>query len=137
MTVLESFDDPHLPERLVAIELLRHDAPDQVAQLPVEARSGERGVPEVVPEVEVRIVDPHRPAELKRHEPNLLPVARHRGQLARDHPREVLGRGWWTLEDGDRPDVHVAHRVFDVEKRCVERAHSVHESPPLVQRLGA
>jgi hypothetical protein len=71
MTVLESFDDPHLPERLVAIELLRHDAPDQVAQLPVEARSGERRVPEVVPEVEVRIVDPHRPAELKRHESNL------------------------------------------------------------------
>ena len=43
---------------------------------------GQRGVADVVAEVEVRVVDPHRPALAERHERELLPVARHQVQAA-------------------------------------------------------
>ena len=78
----------------------------------------------------MRIVDPHRPAELERHEPHLLAVPRHRRQLPGDHRLELLVARWRTLEHCDRADVHVADRVLDVEERRVERAHPVHGTPP-------
>ena len=64
-SVLESLDDPDLPERLRAVQLLCHDAPDQLAQLALAPRGGERGVAQVVLDVEVRVVHPHGPPELE------------------------------------------------------------------------
>ena len=57
--VLEALDQPHLPQRLGAVELLGEDARGQVLQLLLAARRGQRGVAHVVLEVEARVVDPH------------------------------------------------------------------------------
>jgi hypothetical protein len=75
----------------------------------------------VVREVEVRVVDPHRSADLARHEPHLLVVSRQHRQLAGDEVDQLLERGRRPLEDGARLDVHVCHTVFDVEEEAVER----------------
>jgi len=38
----------------------------------------------------VRVVDPDRPAELERHEPDHLPIPRDAGQPAVQHRHEVV-----------------------------------------------
>ena len=67
-TVGEALDDPCLPQRTVPVERLRHEPRHEPAQLGVAARRGQRGVTHVVRQVEVRVVDPHRPAQLQRDE---------------------------------------------------------------------
>ena len=59
---LEALHEPHLPERLRAVEPLGEDPPDQQRELVVVARRGQRGVADVVLEVEARVVHPHGPA---------------------------------------------------------------------------
>ena len=82
--VFEALHDPHLPERLRAVELLRHHPPDQVPQLGrCRPATAARSEPEVIAEVEVRVVDPHRPAQLERHGPDALPVPRARAASSR------------------------------------------------------
>ena len=88
VAAVETVDHPHLPQRLVPVELLRHHSADEIAELTIAPGRRERAVPEVVAEVEVRIVDPQRPAELQRHEPHLLAVrAAPRAACPRPSPR--------------------------------------------------
>jgi hypothetical protein len=72
----ETLDHPGLPERSVPIELDRHELRHQVVQLFFSTRSRQRRVTDVVGEVEVRVVDPHRSSELTGYEPHLLAVPR-------------------------------------------------------------
>ena len=138
VAVLETLDHPHLPQRLGAVELLRHHPADEVAQLLLAARRRQRGVAQVVAEVEVRVVDPHRPAELERHEAHLLAVARHERQLAGDHRR----RRRRTAAAGPRrsptePMCMWFDVVLDVQERRVQRAHAIdrHVTVPLPNRV--
>ena len=62
----EPLDEPELPERLCAVELLREDSGGQVAQLLLGAGRRQRGVAHVVLEVEGRIVHPEWAASLDR-----------------------------------------------------------------------
>src|SRR5437660_7678050 len=74
--VAETLDDPKLPQRLRAIELLRHDPARERLQLSVVARVRHSRVPHVVGEIEVGIVDPDRPVHDRYpHEP--LAIARY------------------------------------------------------------
>ena len=109
--VLEPFDHPDLPEGLRAVELLCHDAPDELAQLALASRRGQRSVAQVVLDVEVRVVHPDRPPQLEGDEPDLLAVARDEVELGVDHGHDVGERRRGPLEDGDRGDVHVGHVV--------------------------
>ncbi len=103
----------------MTIELLRHDAADQEAQLFVVARRRKCRAAQVVLQVEVRIVDPDGATELERHEANPLPVAGNARQV-RPHPvREPAVRRGWPLEDRHRADVHVADPIFEVQERRV------------------
>ena len=77
---LEPLDQPQLPERLGAVELLGEDPRRQVAQLLLGARRRQRGLADVVVEVEVRVVDPDRPALVEGDEAQLLAEARHQVQ---------------------------------------------------------
>ena len=90
------------------------------------AGARKRAVPQVVGEVEVRILDPHRAPETERDEADLLPVARNQAELARDHLLEALERRRGPLEDAHAADVHRVVGPLDVEERCVHRAHPVH-----------
>ena len=74
---LDALDEPHLPERLGAVEALGEDAPDQLAQLVVRARLGQSRVTNVVVEVEARVVHPERAAHLKARDRELLAIARN------------------------------------------------------------
>jgi hypothetical protein len=79
----------------------------EVAQLLVAARLRQRGVTDVVAEVEVGVVHPERPPRLERREGKLLAVAGH-AREARFHMGAegvVLGRR--PLEDHERAHVHV------------------------------
>ena len=138
--VLESLDDPDLPEGLRPIELLGHDPPDELAQLGLAARCRQRGVAQVVLDVEVGIVHPDRPAELEGDEAHLLAVARHQVELGLDHVDHVGERRLGPLEDRHRGDVHVGDVVLDVQERGVQgaqpvRAHAASLScpPPAVR----
>lgn len=124
--VLEALHHPHLPQWLGPVERLAHDPTDQVAELLVAAGGGESGVADVVPEVEVDIVDPHWPVVLERNEPHLLAVARHLRQLGRNHGQNVGELRRRSLEDGDRGNVHRTRGVLDVEERRIQRTQALH-----------
>ena len=129
-TTGEPLDHPHLPQRAVPIELHGHQPAHQVVQLLLPAGRRQRRVADVVGEVEVRVVDPHRPPELARHEPHLLAIPRQQRQLAGDQLDDLLVRRRRPLEDRARRDVHVGHAVLDVEEQPVERAQPIHRAPP-------
>ena len=125
----EPLDHPDLPQRLVAIQVLGEDPGRGPAQLVVVARGRERGVPQVVGEVEVRVLHPYRATQPERHEADLLPIAGYERKLARDHVLESLKRGRGTFEDADTADVHRVRRSLDVQERRVHRAHPLHARP--------
>jgi len=78
----------------------------------------------------VGVVGPHRPAQLERHEPHLLPVARDQVELRLHHRPDVVERRRRAFEQPDGADVHVAPPVLHVEERGVLRAHPVHSPTP-------
>ena len=81
---LEPLDEPALPQRLGAVELLGGDPRREQEQLLLGPGRRQRGVADVVLEVEVRVVDPQRPAGLERRRRELLPVARDEVQPSAD-----------------------------------------------------
>ena len=91
---------------------------------------GERGVAQVVLDVEVRVVDPDGPAELEGHESHLLAVARHEVELGVDHLDHVGEGRRRSFEDRHRGDVHVRDVVLDVEERGVQGAQPVRAHTP-------
>ena len=121
----ETLDEVDLPERLVPVERDGEDAAAERGELLVGARGRQRGVPHVVAEVEVRVVDPDRPALVERDPCELLPVARHEVQALVQRGLHVLVRGRFALEDHDRGDVHVRLAGLDVEEGRVERGEAV------------
>src|SRR4051812_48595770 len=95
--VLETLDEPALPQGLRAIEPLGEDPRGQQTQLLEVTRSRERGMAHVVLEVERRVVDPQRPSHLEAREGELLAVARHAAQPRGDVLEEVLTPGRRSL----------------------------------------
>ena len=123
--VLETLDDPDLPERLVAVELLREDAAGQVHELALRARGGQRGRADVVAQVQMRVVHPARAPLAERDEGEALAVARDEPEAALDGLQEVVVGGRGSLEEHHRRHVHVRGRVLDVQERCVQPAQTV------------
>ena len=110
------------------------------AQLLLGARRGQRGVADVVLEVEARVVDPHRPPGLDRRERELLAVARDEVQPPADLVDEVDVAGRRPVEDHHRADVHVRRRPLLREEGRVHRGQPItvslrHEADPIVRRM--
>ena len=122
---LEPLHQPHLPERLRAVELLGEDAADQQLELVVVAGLGQRRVAHVVAHVQPRVVDPDRAAGLQRREGELLPVARHQVQARLDVIGELVVGRRRPLEDAHAADVHVRALVLLGEEACVCGAEAV------------
>ena len=129
--VLQPLHHPDLPQRFAAVELLRHEAPHQPAELELAARCRQRRASHVVLEVEVWIVHPRRAAEVVGDSLHNLAVPGHQVQLAGDRLDHPVVRRRRALEDADRADVHVAGGVLDREEGCVERAQAVCHPPRL------
>ena len=126
--VLEPFDEPGLPQRPAAVELLAHQAGHQVPEGLIVARRRERGVTEVVVEVEVGVVDPHRASELERDRRDPLPVARDAVQLRRQQLAQLSRGRLRPFEDREPRDVHVGDPVLEVEELGIEHAETLHGS---------
>src|SRR5207302_7220597 len=107
------------------------------------ARRRDRGVPDVIEDLEMGVVDPHRAPELERDEAHALAVTGHQGQVGGDGADQVAV-GWRRpLVYGDVPDVHRVVVVLDVQEHRVLRAHAVHvhlrpptPAPPTSDSLG-
>ena len=82
----------------------------------------------------MRIVDPHRAAQLQGHEPHALPVAGDVVQLPGDQTLDAVGARRRTLEHGDAGDVQVRDSVLQVEELRIEHAQSIHAFASIVQR---
>ena len=102
----ESFDDPVLPQRMIAVQALGHHPRHQRGKLPVVAGRRQGGPPDVVTKVEMRVIDPDRPSEPERHRLQFLPVARHQRQTPGQEGQDLLMGGRGTLEHRNRCDRH-------------------------------
>src|SRR2546429_695722 len=123
---LQPLNQPKLPERLGAVELLREDAPGEAAQLILGAGGGQRRVAHVVGEVEGWVVDPEGPSGLQSWEGELLPEAWHQVEARANVVEEVLVARRRAFEDEHRAHVHVAGRGLVGQKRGVDRAEPIH-----------
>src|SRR5438067_12491642 len=95
--LLESFDQPALPQRLGAVELLGGDTCRELKQLLFGSGRWQRGVANVVLEVERRIIDPQRAAALERRVGELLAIARNQVQPASDVGKVLAEFGGWAV----------------------------------------
>ena len=129
---LDALDQPDLPQRLVAVELLGEHAARERAQLLLGAGRGQRGLAHVVAQVQVRVVDPARPALAERHEGELLAVARDEVEPALDPRDELVVGGRVAVEEHHRGDVHVGGVVLEVQERRVERGQPVRHQAPTI-----
>ena len=73
----ESFDHPVLPQRVIAVEPLRHHPRHQLGELLVAAGLRQGGPADVIAEIKVRVVHPDRPPEAERHRAEFPAVKRH------------------------------------------------------------
>jgi hypothetical protein len=122
---LESLDQPQLPERLRAIELLGEDPRREVPQLLLASGRGEGGVADVVTQVQVGVVDPDRATAAEGDEPKLLAEPGDEVQPGGDVVAELDVGRCRALEERRRGDVHVGAVALEVEERGVEPAEPV------------
>src|SRR6185295_1239948 len=79
-------------------------------------------VSNVVAEIELAVVDPHRPPLPERDEREPLAIARHVLEAGLEQREQIDVRRRWSLEDRQGADVHVSGAVLEVEKGRVQRA---------------
>ena len=128
--VLEPVDEPHLPERVAAVERDGDEVADQLVELGHGAGLGHRDVAHVEGEVEVGVLDPHRVVEAEGHLDEPAPEGRREVeallvQLAEAVEREAAGRGG-RVEHEEAGDVHRRRRGLHVQERGVETGESLH-----------
>ena len=124
-SVADLVDEPDLPQRLLAVELLREHAPGEPAQLLVARGRRQRGVAHVVADVEVRVVDPHGRDGAERREREPLAVARDEVQAGVDVRDEVVVRRRRALEEQHGAHVHVGAVLLESQKGGVEAGQPV------------
>ena len=126
LAVLEALDDPHLPQGPVAVELAADDVGREIAQLAHAAGRGEGGPPQVVVDVELRIVDPHGVAEAQRHLDEAALEDGGQGDAVVDQladAAEGVATGHRRgVEDRCDRHVHVQGRCLHVQEARVEAA---------------
>ena len=112
----EAFDQPQFPQRAAAVERLGEHAPGEPLELVLATGTGQRRVADVVAQVEMRIVDPHRAALAERHVRQSLPVAGHEVQAQLDRLDEIVVRRRGAVEHGAGRHVHVCRVALEMQK---------------------
>ena len=125
-TLRESFDEGRLPERTAAIEGTLEQPGDQRLQLRVGARRRQVAVADVIVEVEILVVDPHRLVQARR-EVEALPIARDQVQArgdvipdAREVDSAVGVADRARIEDRGERHVHVRARRLEVQEGLIQ-----------------
>ena len=117
---LEPVDERELPQRLRAVQSLGEQPAREVLQLLLAARRRQAGVAQVVAQVEVRIVDPDRPALVERDVGEALAEARDEVQARLDQLAQLVVGRRRSVEDGDGRDVQTRPGLLEVQERRVE-----------------
>ena len=127
---LEALDDPQLPERAAAVERAPGDLGRELGELVGAAGGRERRPPDVVVEVEVGILDPHRVMHAER---DLDYAAAERLEarqaLGDELPHRLDGEAAGDVggvEDHRRHDVHVRRGGLEREKGGVKAGQPLH-----------
>ena len=118
-------DQPHLPQRLGAIQALGEDPRREALQLLPAAGGGQRRVAHVVLKAEAGVIDPDRAAAVKRCVGQLVAVARDQMQPPADLLKELLDRRWRAFEDRQSTHVHVRMRSLLVQEGCIHGCQTV------------
>ena len=103
-TVLESVDDPHVPQGLVRRQWLLHDVPDGAVETGMRAGRRRIDVVQVRREVRVPRLDPHRAAHAQTAIIEILVQPRHLIQSVSDQCEQLVVRGCGNLRHSDRAD---------------------------------
>ena len=129
-TAGQPFCDVHLPERAAAVQRAGGDLTDQVVELTPAARLGYDSPSDVVVQVDLDVVQPHRvmhfPGRLDQ-----LPSERRQGaqplieQFA-NLPEIEAARHLGDIEDADLEGVHVDPGRLKVEQQGVDAVESLH-----------
>ena len=126
IAVLQPVDDEELPQRPRAVEQRGMQPPDQLLQLVHGAGPGQRHLADVVVEIDVVVLDPHRIGEVERHRGELVGEER-RGVHPRGDHRAIFGgvvlaAVGGRLQQIERADMHRHLRRLDIEKAGVDGA---------------
>ena len=129
----EPFEEPELPERMASIERDARDPRDDGVHLARPPRRGHGGLPHVVVEIEIGILDPHGMMEAERYFDQATPERGQemepRAEIRLDARERVLHRGR-GLEHGDLDRVHVERRRLHVEEASVDAGQALHRQAP-------
>ena len=120
-SLVEAVDEQQLPQRLRAVQALGEDAAGEVLQLLLAAGRRQAGVAQVVAQVEVRVVDPDRPALVQRDLGEPLAEARDEVQARLDMGEQLVVGRRRAVEDRHRGDVQPRARLLEMQERRVER----------------
>ena len=128
--VLQPLDDPRLPERLLAVELVAGQAADELAELAVVAGLGDADAADVVVDVELVVLGPARPVEAEGDVDELVAQLGHLGDAGDQQVDEAVERpavGMGGGVDDDQPrHVHVPVGRLAVQERGVLAGHLSH-----------
>jgi len=116
---------------VITIQPLRHHLRHQPGQLLIPAGPRQAGPPDVITQIEMRVIHPDRPPQTQRHRAQLLPVPRHPRQAPRQIRQELLIRRYRALEHRDRRDRHrhMPVPVLRIDEYGRQRAQRVHDGP--------
>jgi hypothetical protein len=127
----EALYDPDLPQGLATVEMLRHHARGETLELPAIAGLGQRDVSDVVVNIEMLVIHPHRMIR-DRHIRQPLAVTGNEMQAGGDvvANRIDIDATIGCLQRlgfkcGHPGHVHGARRRLHEEKRTVEEAETV------------
>ena len=123
LSVLEAFDDVHLPQRPTAVEQRGVQPCDQRVKLLHSPGAAQRDAAHMVIEVDIVVLDPNRFGKFKRHLRQLASQHRSEVQALAEHRLDILvvvalitlGK----LEKHQAADMHRRFRRFEMQKRGV------------------
>ena len=134
LTAGDAVDVPHLPQRPATVELVAHQHPEQVTDLAASARRRHGDAPEVLVDVEVLVLDPHRPIEVERDLLQLPAELRHPREPLEQRPAHLLEAEPVRLRrvhHREPTDVLVPRRRLRRQEQRVGSRKPLHRNPPL------
>jgi hypothetical protein len=82
-------------------------------------------------DIEILVVNPHRPRDTERHFTDPLAIARDKGDASTDQSYEALmvKTFRWRPKNGHATYVHGSRGILEVQERCIYRRKSIHPGP--------
>jgi hypothetical protein len=129
----QAFHEVHLPQRAAAVQRRAGDLPDGLVQFASAAGRGHPPRADVVVEVDLAVLPPHRVVEAER---DLDELVAERIQLVQPSGDDLPERGdvqgapiGVQFDDGGLDGVHVHVRCFAVQQYRVPAAKPLHRCP--------